>query len=78
MNLKIITKVSEETKKRISLSKIGQGNKPVLQIGFDGSLIREFVSILEASNETKINRSGISAVCRCIQKTAGGFYWKYK
>lgn len=41
------------------------------------NIIKKFNSIIEASNETKIRASDISAVCRGIQKTAGNFIWTF-
>ena len=49
---------------------------PVLQYTKDMKFIREYNSINEAYEITKINN--ISACCRGIQKSSGGFIWKYK
>lgn len=55
--------------------------KPVEQYSKDGKLIREYVSIKEASEETGINSRNI---CNCLSirqpksKSAGGYIWKYK
>lgn len=55
-------------------------NKPIrdkiIQYDINMNFIKEFNSIKEAHNITKINN--ISACCRGIQKTAGGYIWKYK
>ncbi len=51
--------------------------KPVLQIGLDGSLIKEWGSAAEASKETGIDFSKISACCRGKRKTTGGYRWSF-
>ena len=39
--------------------------------------IKEFISVSDASRETGISRSSISACCRGKRKSAGGFQWTY-
>ena len=54
--------------------------KNILQYDLDGNFIKEFKSVVEASNITNINFTSISN-CACNRKyylTAGGFVWKYK
>jgi hypothetical protein len=51
--------------------------KTVNQYTIEGKFIKQFYSLRQAERETKINNSHISAVCRGVQKTAGGFIWKY-
>ena len=36
------------------------------------------ISISDASRQTGINSSGIGCCCKYLQKTAGGFIWRYK
>ena len=52
----------------------------VCQYDLNGNLIKEYYSIVDAAkaigNESL--KSNISAVCRGIRATAGGFIWKYK
>lgn len=55
-----------------------KNRKPVLQYSIDGSFIREWRSLTEAHNETKIRLSGISQVCTGKIKEAGNFIWKFK
>ena len=50
--------------------------KPVLQIK-DGVVIKEYDSILSASNHTHINNAAIGMCCNKKRKTAGGFEWKF-
>jgi hypothetical protein len=42
------------------------------------SVIKEWDSITQASNVLKIDRGGISMVCKAKQIYAGGFKWEYK
>ena len=52
--------------------------KTVVQIDFNGFFVREFISIHEAYNVTKISRDSISKCCKGKYKQAGGYVWKYK
>lgn len=78
---------------RDKMSKIRQGRKhgkrhktseawlsPVYQYSLDGVLLAEYPSIVEAAKSIgkESLKSNISAVCRGIRTTAGGFIWKYK
>ena len=72
---------SENTKKKISKSRMGNHNsptKPILQYTKDWEFIREWVSASEASKVLGINRGNIVSCCKCKLKSAGGFVWKYK
>jgi len=59
-------KIAVETRKKIA--QINIANDDVINI---------FVSAHEASRQTKINRGNISATCRGLYETAGGYKWKY-
>lgn len=50
--------------------------KKVQQI-LNSNIVAEFVSISEASRQTKINVSNISSCCKGFLKTAGGYIWRY-
>lgn len=52
-------------------------SKPVVQIGKDGTIVRNFGSIRQASLNTGAAPSAIIAVCKGTLKTSGGFKWKY-
>lgn len=52
--------------------------KAILQYDLDDKLIAEFPSLRQASSATAVNQRGISDALKGIQKTAGGFCWKYK
>ena len=50
--------------------------RPVVQILKNGSTIT-YKGVKDAWRKTGINRDGISACCRNIRKTAGGYKWRY-
>lgn len=50
--------------------------KPVVQIK-DGTIVKYFQSISDASKNTGIQRSSISYCCKGILKRAGGYEWKF-
>lgn len=52
--------------------------KPIYQYDLSENLIKEFISIQEASDDLGINRSNIGSCCNGKRKVAGGFIWKYK
>lgn len=53
--------------------------KTVLQIDKNtNEIINIFVGTQEASKQTGVQCSDISKVCHGVNKTAGGFVWKYK
>jgi len=68
---------SKQTRKKISLAGKGKGTVPVIQKK-DGVLIKEFLSVSDAANKTKILQSAISNTLTNRTKTAGGFTWHYK
>lgn len=55
-----------------------KGKVPILQMTIDGELVRKFDSAKEAGKSLGIDSSNITAVCKCRQKTAGGFKWRYE
>lgn len=50
----------------------------VVQFDLNGNFIKEYDTITQASLETGVNFSKISAVARGKRKTSGGYVWKYK
>ena len=53
--------------------------KPILQIDFDGNVIREFWSIAQAIKILNIDGRGIYSCCnKGISKSSSGFIWCYK
>jgi transcriptional regulator with XRE-family HTH domain len=54
-------------------------SKPVLQIDKEsGRVIREWESALEAGNHYGIHKANIQRCASNTQKSAGGYYWRYK
>ena len=56
---------------------VNNHTRPVIMCNINDNEIKRFNSIIDASIETGINRSGIGLVCRGKQKTAGNYKWKY-
>lgn len=53
--------------------------KTVLQIDFDGNVVREFWSVAQASKILNIDSRGIYSCCnKGISKSSSGFIWCYK
>ena len=50
----------------------------VLQYNLKGNFIKEWDSIKEAEDYYKTSKNTISQCCKGLQKTAGGFVWRYK
>ena len=53
-------------------------SKAILQYSKDGTFIKEWKSMTEASLKLNILCSGISQCCKEYLKTSGGFIWRYK
>ena len=51
---------------------------PVLQFSKDGTFIKDWPSISEASRKLGIARTHICACCKGRIKSSGGYVWKYK
>lgn len=73
--------LSEETKRKLSLSKLNKTGKPVIQLTIDGDHIKEWISISAAARaiggNINSNISGISVACRKGYKHKG-CKWIYK
>ncbi len=52
--------------------------KPTLQFDLNNKFIREFESLTQASVESELAFSNISACINGKQKTCGGYKWQYK
>lgn len=50
----------------------------ILQYNLEGKFLKEFISINEASKNSKISKQSIRQNCLNITKRAGQFIWKYK
>ena len=75
-NLRKIT-LSENVKASLYSQKTNTSIKPVQQFSLDGILIDTYPSIAEAARKLNLDSSTISKVCRGINKTHGGFVFKY-
>lgn len=72
-------------KEKISASRIGKFKKEnnprarkIAQYDLNGNLIKVWNSIIEASEQLKINKSNIGQCCRENKRNhAGGFVWRY-
>jgi hypothetical protein len=84
-------KLSEETKQRMSISRIGNKNpmsgmsgskspvaKPVCQFSKDGVFIAEYETATQAAMLNNISQKNISCCCTGRLKSAGGYIWKHK
>jgi hypothetical protein len=49
----------------------------IKQLFLNGDFIKEWSSMMEASKELNIDRSGISRACRGVYKQCGGYRWIY-
>ena len=82
-NANIGKKQSKETiqkrSEKIKITQIGNsnGNKSVVSF-VENSEIKEYESIVLAAKELNIHPSNITKVLKGKQKTAAGFFWKYK
>ena len=72
---------SDTHKKHISEAKSGVKHhyaKKVYQYAKDGTFIREWDYMNQASKELKINKGNIGETCNGHRKSAGGFIWSYE
>lgn len=74
-NFKLGKKLSEETKRKISISNKGNG-RPSKRV-YCQELNIVYKSILEAEKKTGIQNGNIVAVCLGKRKTAGKYHWNY-
>ena len=51
---------------------------PVSQYSLDGILIKNWNFIKQAADSLNLNKDCISSACSGVQKTSGGFIWKYR
>lgn len=54
------------------------GKRKVTQFSLDGTFIKTYNSITEASRILKIDTSAITKCCKGKAKTCGGFKWRYE
>lgn len=76
-------KVSEETKMKMSKSRIGKLvnndslSRRVAQYTLDDEFVKEYPSTQEAARQTGFSGGNIRGCCNGIRKTCSGFKWKY-
>lgn len=75
-NLRLVTK-SENVLAALYKTNTNKSCKKVYQFDLDGQLIQVYASCAEAANKLKLDSSSISKVCRKINKTCGGFVFRY-
>ena len=75
-NLRKITK-SENVNAAYYTQKTNSSTKEVQQLSKDGVLINTFPSAAEAARQLNLDGSTISKVCRGVNKSHGGFVFKY-
>ena len=66
---------SPEIKEKARQINIARCSKKCYQYSLDGTFIKEYPSVAEATRQTGINN--IQAVCKGNRKKAGGYYWSY-
>ena len=81
------TKLCLAKKNNIPLDNIEKRKTPLINIRskiviqfsiMDGTIIKKYNSVAEASKETKIGRTNIEKCCNKINKTSGGFIWNWE
>lgn len=70
-------KHSDETRAIISQKRKERGGIPVVQYTKDGLFVKIWEHATIAGKTLGISSSSISACCRGIRKTIGGYTWKY-
>ena len=75
-NLRLIT-LSENVNNALYVQKTNSSCKEVEQLTLDGKHINNFKSCSEAARQLNLDSSTISKVCRGINKTHGGFKFRY-
>lgn len=75
-NLRKIS-LSENVKAALYETKINSSAKRVAQYDLDNNYIQEFQSASAAAAALNLDASTISKVCRGVNKTHGGFKFKY-
>lgn len=59
-------------------SREGHKHKPVLQYDLKDNFITEYISGKEAARQVNIQQASLVRCLQGIQKTAGGYKWRYK
>ena len=61
----------------VNIDNITIKERPVDRYTIDDKYLDSFLSIIDASKKTGINRSCIGSVCNNHRKTAGGYVWRF-
>jgi hypothetical protein len=82
-NIQLMTWAENNAKGNVDMrsGKLTHGVNPqktVIQYTMSGEFVANFVSVSEASRQTGIHHSRISACCRGERNETAGFVWKYK
>lgn len=75
---KIYDKNTDHFDKTFDRDKSGHYCKKVVQLKLDGTFVKEFPSIKDASEAMNVRDSTILRVCQRKTKTSCGFLWRYK
>lgn len=75
-NLRKVTN-SENALAALYTQEVNNSAKAVQQYSLDGELLNTFPSAREAARQLNLDSSTISKVCRGVNKTHGGFIFKY-
>lgn len=62
----------------IAATKLPNKQKRVSQYNLDGIYITTYRSVLETSKKTGVNKTSISNCCNQINKTAGGYIFRFE
>lgn len=68
----------EEEKNKINHQKQPVEGRHIYQLDDNENIIKEFISISEATRETGIHSKSIRDAANGVQKHAGGYVWKFK
>lgn len=60
-----------------SYNKMYSAHKSIVQLAFDGTIIKKWNSIKDASITLSLPNSHITSVCKGYRNSCGGFKWKY-
>ena len=77
-NLKWVSRQENDSYVQHTVNSGSYGKAPVFQMTLDNKIIAKYESMSDASRATGCRVSKISAVCRGIRKTTGGYKWRYQ
>lgn len=79
-NIRVSSTHKEAAKHRTGINNAGgiAVQKACERLSDNGVALEEYKSISDAHRKTRINLSNISACCRGMRETAGGYKWRFK